>query len=187
MKKTLLIPLLAGSALVVGAIAYAEGMPMHHMMGKEDMQRHHAEMCSDMLAEETGHMAFLETKLALTPAEQGAFNRWKDLKLSEAKEHSGKCASMRMPQMGARPSPLEHLTYEEDMLKNRLADIQAERPVLAALYNSLSDQQKLAFAEEGHHMHGHGMHRMPRMMGHGPHDGYDEDGPMHDDPPPQGE
>jgi len=100
---------------------------------------------------------------------------------------------MTPPDMNGPPSPLEHMAREEEMLKARLADLQMERPLVATLYNSLSDEQKKTFVMAEHH--GHGMHGMPGMMGrhgHGPHgdpDGDDDHGPMDHDgaPPPQGE
>lgn len=195
MKKTLLISLLAGTAIVAGAaLAFAEAPGGHmgwHPMSKEDRAAHHAEMCKDMYAHEVGGLAALEAKLSLTSAQEGAFNHWKDVKLGEAKDHSSKCASMTRPDMaGGPPSPLDHMAHEEEMLKTRLADLQAERPVLAAFYNSLNDTQKKEFAMEGRRMHAHmhGMHGM--MMGHGsidhgPDGDGDHDGPMdHDGPPP---
>src|SRR5690348_16873090 len=120
MKKTILISLLAGTAIVAGAaLAFAEAPDGHmgwHQMSKEDRAVHHAEMCKDLYAHEVGGLAALEAKLSLTSAQEGAFNRWKDVKLGEAKDHSSKCASMTMPDMaGGPPSPLDHMAREEEM------------------------------------------------------------------------
>jgi hypothetical protein len=191
--KKYLIALLACSALAGGGIALADAPKaapdmagMHHM-SKEDLQRHRAEMCSDMYAHAVGRMAFLETKLSLSPAQEGAFDKWKGVRLSEAKEHSAKCASMPIPDMAERRSPLEHIAREEEMLKMRLADLETERPVLAAFYNSLNDTQKHELAMAAHGMHGGMMHGMGRgRMGHGPmgHGGPMDAGPDRDGPPP---
>jgi hypothetical protein len=186
--KKFVIPLLACTALA-GAVALAA--PPHPgtfnvQVNRDDMQRHHAEMCSDMYAHAVGHMAFLAEKLSLTPAQKGAFENWKSVKLAEAKAHSGKCGAMAMPAMDATGSPLEHMAREEEMLKTRLADLEAERPVLTAFYNALSDAQKKDFAMEG----GHGL-RMMMMRHHRMEHGGDHnmmfmrDG--EDGPPPQGE
>jgi hypothetical protein len=192
--KKYIIPLLACTVLA-GGIAFAaapKDRPMHHEFDAADMQKHHAEMCSDIAARETGHMAYLEAKLSLTGAQQSAFENWKSVKLSEARDRGAKCATMKMPDMASGPdamrhSPLEHMDREEDMLKHRLADIQAERPALTALYNSLNDTQKRAFAMEGGHgMHGgFGMHGHGGMHGdHGPMGGPGEGPDGHDGPPP---
>jgi hypothetical protein len=191
--KKYLVALLACSALAGGGIALADapkapdGPPGMHHMSKEDMQRHRAEMCSDMYAHAVGRLAFVEAKLSLSSAQEGAFDKWKSVKLSEAKEHSVKCASMPMPDMAERHSPLEHMAREEEMLKMRLADLQEERPALTAFYNSLNDTQKRELAMAGHDMRGgmmQGGMEHGRMghgpMGHGPMDG----GPDHDGPPP---
>lgn len=161
------IPLLAATALA-GGVAFAAaakhdglGMP-----GRDDMQRHRTEMCSNLYARAVGGMAFLETKLSLTPEQSGAFNAWKDVKLSEAKAQSAKCSAMAMPDRDHMPSPMEHMAREEERLKARLADLQTERPVLAAFYTSLNDTQKHEFMMAGmrmpggfgHGMHGGGMH-----------------------------
>ncbi|HSS14338.1 MAG TPA: hypothetical protein VLL04_10610, partial [Rhizomicrobium sp.] len=47
---------------------------------------------------------------------------------------------------------------EEELLKRRLSDIQAERPALAALYAALTPAQKEEFGEAG------SMHMMMGMM-----------------------
>jgi hypothetical protein len=179
--KKYLIPLLACTALVGGGIALADAPPKPpdgamHRMSKEDMQRHRTEMCSNMYAFAAGRMAFVEAKLSLSPAQEGAFDKWKGVKLSEAKAHSAKCASMPMPDMAERGSPVEHMAHEEERLKMRLADLQTERPVLAAFYNTLNDTQKHELAMAGHGMRGGMMHG---RMGHGPmgHDGMGH-GPM---------
>lgn len=44
-----------------------------------------------------------------------------------------------------RPDPAERMAREEDRLKQRLADIEAERPALEALTNALSPTQKDEF------------------------------------------
>lgn len=163
--KKFVIPLLAATALA-GGIAFAAA-PKHDgpsMPGREDMQRHRAEMCSNLYARAVGGMAFLETKLSLTPAQSGAFNAWKNVKLSEAKAQSAKCSTMAMPDRDHMPSPMEHMAREEERLKARLADLQTERPVLAAFYGSLNDTQKHEFVMAGMRMHGGG-------FGHGRHGG----------------
>ena len=66
--------------------------PMDGKMG-ERMQAHMAQMCKDMVAHKIGELAFLEAKLALTPAQTSAFTRWKQVSLEIAQRHSGECSS----------------------------------------------------------------------------------------------
>lgn len=121
-----------------------------------------AQFCKDMYAHKVGELAFTEAKLALTPAQAPLFARWKKVELDTAQGHENECATRPAHERGQRPSVVDRLSMEEKMLKGRLADLQAERPALEALYASLTpDQQK----ELGHG----GMHRpMMGMMGRGP-------------------
>jgi hypothetical protein len=160
----------------------SEGGP--DMMAERGARR--AQMCQDMYAHKVGELAFLETKLSLTPAQTPLFARWKQVSLDTARSHSQTCADRPMRKAGERPTILDRLSREETMLKSRLSDIQAERPALSALYAALTPQQQEEFG------HG-GMGRMgrmgpPRMMGgmmdhHGPM-GRGPDGVPPPPPPP---
>jgi hypothetical protein len=63
---------------------------------------------------------------------------------------------------------MERLDREEDRLKTRLADIQAERPALSALYAALDPTQKEELGRAARHAMGARMHRTMGMMQHGP-------------------
>jgi len=117
------------------------------------------EMCQDMVARTAGRLAELEVRLNLTSAQTGAFTRWRDLRLAAARSRATECAARPMPPApgaarGGRganatpPNPVERLTREETRLQHRLADIQAERPALEALYNGLSAAQRQTLARE---------------------------------------
>jgi len=116
------------------------------------------QMCRNLYAGKVGELAFMEAKLALDAKQAPLFTRWKQTSLDIAKQHESECtgkpprraADMR----GHRPSMVERLALEEDLLKRRLADIQAERPALAALYGALTPAQKEEFGRGD-------MHRMP--------------------------
>ena len=150
------------------------------------------QMCENMYAGKAGEMAFLEAKLQLTAAQQPLFARWKDLSLDLAKRHEGDCNGRveKMRAGGQRPDMMQRLDREEDMLKTRLADIQAERPSLNALYASLTATQKQEFARAAGPAMGDRMHMAMGMMGHGPEMGRrfgrGPDGGMPMPPPPPG-
>ena len=141
---------------------------------RERFRTHLTQMCKDEYAHKVGEMAFLETKLALTPAQAPVFGRWKQVTLDIAQKHSGECGT-HMPRMGGkpgeRPSVVDRLAREEEMLKTRLANIEAERPSLEALYNALTPDQRRELVHPG--MGGPAMGRM--MMGMMPRPGM---GPM---------
>lgn len=141
-------------------------------------------LCSDIPARAAGHLAFLETKLALSGTQKPLFERWQAVRMDRARRMAATCEarvkegpSRRQAMRDrARPSPVDRLEREETHLKQRLADIGAERPALSALYASLSNTQKADFRPRG------GFHRgmMMRRM-HGPMDG----GPSGAPPPPR--
>lgn len=124
-----------------------------------DRTARRGEICQDMVARAAGRFAALEVRLNLTAAQTGAFARWRDLRLAAAKTRATECASRPLPPQGGPrggrganatpPNPVERLTREETRLQHRLADIQAERPALEALYTSLSATQRQTLAREG--------------------------------------
>ena len=112
-----------------------------------DMAARMKQMCQDQVARETGQLAYLQTRLQLTPAQQSAFQHWQQVKLTIAHRQADNCAQRPAPQrtqdqVRTRPSPSDVMGREEDQLKQRLADIQAERPAMEALYNALSPEQR---------------------------------------------
>jgi hypothetical protein len=183
------------------------GMPGPDGKMGERFRARMAQMCKDIYAHKVGEMAFLETKLALAPAQSGAFARWKQVNLDSAQRHAGECSTRtakfadriaeRMKdkadhKRGERPSPVDRLAHEEDMLKTRLADIEAERPALAALYNALTPEQRREFhggmerggmGGPGGGPGGHMMGMMHRPMG-GHEPGMGPHGPADAPPPP---
>jgi hypothetical protein len=162
----------------------AEGGPQDGM--REDGARR-AEMCKEMYAHKVGELAFLEAKLSLSADQASLFARWKEASLDIAKRHEGDCTGdgRRANLRGQHPSVVERLTLEEDLLKKRLADIQAERPALAAFYESLTPAQKEEFGHGDMRRMAGRMHMMMGMMGQ-PHPGMGrmEHGPMGEAPPP---
>jgi hypothetical protein len=155
------------------------GMDMPHdaMMDGHGAMR--TRMCKDMVARQTGELAYMEAKLALTPAQAPLYARWKGVMLDIAQKHQSECAQMPMMHKGGtRPDMLEGMAMEEKMLKIRLADLQAERPTLSALYAALTAEQKTELGQAARHKMAGRMHMMMGMMGRGP------DGPGASPPPP---
>ena len=135
-------------------------------------------ICKDLYARKAGELAFLEAKLSLDAKQAPLFARWKQASLDIARQHESDCAGKaRADLRGHRASVVDRMTREEDLLKRRLADIQAERPALTALYNGLTPAQKEEFGRGG--MHGGRFHMMLGMMDR-PHPGMDmmRQGPM---------
>jgi hypothetical protein len=135
----------------------------------EQLAQRRAELCKDMTARAAGHLAYLETRLELTPTQRGAFNKWRDVRLAAANSRAQTCATAPARQgrgaanaQAQRPSPVEHMARQEQMLRQRLATLTAERPALEALYNSLTAEQRARFQPDAGPRRG-----MNRGMGRG--------------------
>jgi LTXXQ motif family protein len=166
----------------------AEAGPPDMQDGMRENGAHRAEMCKEMYAHKVGELAFLEAKLSLSAGQVPLFARWKEASLDIAKRRETDCtAHDRRADHGRHSDVVDRLTREEDMLKKRLADIQAERPALAAFYESLTPAQKEEFGHGGMHRMAGRMHMMMGMMGR-PHPGMGPDRmehrPMGEAPPP---
>jgi hypothetical protein len=150
--------------------ARSEGGPPPGPPGMEDgmMDRgmRRGQMCQDMYAHKVGELAFLETKLSLTSAQAPLFAHWKQASLDVAKRHEGECAIRERREPGQRRDMMARLNMEETMLKRRLADIDAERPSLGALYAALNPEQKQEFGHAAMRAMGGRMGMMMGMMGH---------------------
>ena len=115
-----------------------------------DMAMRHKQFCQDAYAHQVGDLAYLEARLVLTAAQQPLFDRWKTVKLDIAKRGAADCATRELPMRDqARETPLDAMAREEDNLKHRIADLDAERPVLGAFYNVLTAAQKMALMHPG--------------------------------------
>jgi hypothetical protein len=181
-RKPMMVALVGPGTMMAQNTPQAPGgrdMRDMHVPGPAEMAAHMKQMCEDHYAREVGRMAYLETRLNLTASEQPLFARWKDVELDIAKRDSADCGQRvtradRFKDRQAR-SPVDRMSREEDMLKKRLADLDAERPVLAALYNALSPEQREALSPRrmmaGGMMDRGMMRRRPMEMG--------------DHPPPQ--
>lgn len=144
-----------------------DGTPARGMAGR--MMRAPGQMCENLYARKAGEIAFLEAKLQLNAAQQPLFARWKDINLDIAKRHEADCSGrVERLRAGQRPDMMERLTREEEMLKTRLADIQAERPSLTGLYASLNPTQKEELARAARHGMDERLHMAMGMMRHGP-------------------
>lgn len=184
--RPMMIALVSSAAGLDGPPPTAEDGPPPRMMAQQPRPPRDGErqgvICQDMYARQAGELAYMGAKLELTPAQAPLFDRWKQVQMDIAKRRQGQCATMAASRAknSAPPGMLEQMTREQQMLKTRLADLDAERPVLEALYNSLSAAQKRQFHPRGDGMRGMAGAMRPRRM-------FAQMGPrpMGDPPPPQ--
>jgi len=139
----------------------AEGGQRTNMIYRMAPEADVGRICKDLYARKAGQLAFLEAKLSLNAKQAPLFARWKQASLDIARQRESDCAGKtRADLRGSRASVVDRMTLEEDLLKRRLADIQAERPALTALYNGLTQAQKEEFGRGG----GGRFHMMLGMM-----------------------
>ena len=148
-----------------------------HRFDPAEMAARFKAHCEDRYAGTVGRMAYLETRLNLTGSQPSLFSAWRSVRLNIARRDADACAKRDFSQMGKDTSPVDRMGRMEDRLKMRVADLDAERPAFAALYNALSPEQQKALTPD-HHMHGHHGMMGRGMMGRG-------HGPMNRQPPAQ--
>jgi hypothetical protein len=145
----------------------ANDTPRHGMADAGDRTERLQQICNDRYARQTAQLTYLETSLQLTAAERPLFQRWKDAKLSIARHHADTCvqrpvsrrenarrdATTGGQQLTAQervgPNPADRIAREEEFLKQRLADLDTERPVLETFYDALSPSQKMEMTRAG--------------------------------------
>jgi hypothetical protein len=118
----------------------------------EQMAERRQAMCEDRADRLAGQLAYLEARLDLTTAQRDAFARWRDIRMADAQRQARTCAERPVAQgrgaAASPPNPVERMARQEEMLRQRLADLQAQRPALEALYNSLSPEQRQKFTPD---------------------------------------
>ena len=152
--------------------AAAPDMRRMRRFNPADLAALHKQRCEDGYARAVGRMAYLETRLNLTGAQQSLFSAWRSARLGVARRQADACAQRDVSQARQETSPVDRMARMEDRLKQRIADLDAERPTFAALYNALSPDQRKALAPDRHMMrrdmgrrHGMGRGMMRHNMG----------------------
>ena len=159
-RKPVMVALVTPGTMLAQNSPAPPGAREMRMPSPADMAAHMKRMCDDTYAREVGRLAYLEARLKLTSAEQPLFVRWKDVSLDIAKRRSADCGQQVAQRDRKEHSVVDRMGREEDMLKKRIADLDAERPVLGALYNALSPEQREALSPRHDRMMAGGM-----MMG----------------------
>lgn len=116
------------------------------MANAADRATRRRQRCEDNYARAVGRMAYLETRLNLTGAQQPLFSAWRTVRLDIAKRRADDCTQRSANTDRAAPSPVDRMSRMEDRLKKRLADLSAERPAFAALYGALTPDQRQALS-----------------------------------------
>jgi len=109
----------------------------------ERAERHFSpkSMCLDMVARRIGDRAYIKARLELKPEQMTAWNSFEKAADEASAKSMARCQTLPT-EMKERPAYLERLTMQEDMMKARIATIEAVKPSLTALVGVLTADQK---------------------------------------------
>ena len=97
--------------------------------------------CIDMVARRIGDRAYVKARLELKPEQMTAWNAFEKAADEASAKSMARCQTLPT-EIKQRPTYLERLTMEEDVMKARIATIDAVKPSLTALVGVLTDDQK---------------------------------------------
>ncbi len=131
--------LLLTGMVTAGALA---ATPAPAAPNAAEMQKKQENRCADRTARMTGRLAYLEAKLKPTADQRGAWTKWRDTVMANAKAREQQCLQMPMRAEHKRLSIVERQAMLETTLSARLEALKTSQPALEALYKTLDDNQK---------------------------------------------
>jgi hypothetical protein len=121
-------------------------------------------MCIKHFARSAGRLAYLEARLQLTADQQPQWDKWRQAVAAGAEKERTDCLA-DLPAAGQRPTALDRDSHIEKMMATKVATLQAARPALEALYQSLTPEQRLVFDRPMHGRHeGERHHHKPEFQ-----------------------
>jgi len=110
--------------------------------------------CLDRVARRAGNRTYLKIKLDLKPEQMTAWDAFAKASDEADVKDTARCNALPTD-MKERPNYVQQLTLEETYMKARVERIEAVKPSLVALYDTLSPEQKAVLDRP-----------RPMMMGH---------------------
>ena len=156
------IALLAAGALFCATAALAQTTgsggsgtagPAPQGIEKHDPATWMKGMCMEHYARSASRIAYLEARLQLTADQKPLWDKWREQVASGAEKERDDCLA-GIPADGQKPTFLDRESRFEKMMTAKLATMQASRPALEALYQSLTAEQRVAFDRPMHRHHG---------------------------------
>jgi LTXXQ motif family protein len=119
------------------------GPMMHHEMWRHGEMRWNPEQrCIDRLARRAAHRAYVETELNLTPEQRPLWDRLQNIAQGEQQRERQLCQQM---QPDEELTTLDRMNRAQQFLTARLDALQAAKPAVQALYQSLTPEQREIF------------------------------------------
>jgi hypothetical protein len=113
--------------------------------------------CLDRVARRAGNRTYLKVKLDLKPEQMTAWDNFAKASDDADVKDTARCNALPTD-MKERPNYVQQLTLEETYMKARVERIEAVKPSLVALYDTLTPEQKAVLDRPRPMMMG-GMHR----------------------------
>ncbi len=138
------------------------GMMGHGPMGGMAMPAFSPkDMCTEQVARRVGNRAYLKARLDLKPEQMTLWNNFEKAADEASAKDKARCAALPT-EIKTPPTYMERMTMREDMMKARLAALEAVKPSLQALYAALTPEQKAIFDKPMRMGMGGGMGSMHR-------------------------
>ena len=102
------------------------------------------DMCAEQVARRIGNRAYLKARLDLKPEQMSLWNNFEKAANEASAKDKARCATLPA-EVKTPPTYMERMTMREDMMKARLASLEAVKPSLQALYAALTPEQKAIF------------------------------------------
>ena len=106
--------------------------------------------CIEHVARVVGHRAALKVRLELQPEQLSKWQAYEKVADEVTAKDLARCATLPT-EMKDRPKFTERLNRREEMVKNRLASLEAVKPSLMGLYELLTPEQKAVFDRPAFH------------------------------------
>ena len=102
------------------------------------------DMCTEQVARRIGNRAYLKARLDLKPEQMTLWTNFERAADEASAKDKAHCATLPA-EIKTPPTYMERLTMREEMMKARLAALEAVKPSLQALYAALTPEQKAIF------------------------------------------
>jgi hypothetical protein len=122
-------------------------MMRHQMWRRAGMRGNPQQRCIDRLARRAAHRAYLETELNLTDQQRPLWDKLQGIAQSEQQRERQLCSQIKSPQ---EMTALDRLDRAQQFLSARLDALNAAKPAVQALYQSLSPEQRQIFDHPFH-------------------------------------
>lgn len=131
-----------GSGMQGGPGMRGGPMMRREMWRHGEMRWNPEQRCIDRLARRAAHRAYVETELNLTSEQRPLWDRLQNIAQGEQQRERQLCEQLKP---GEELTTLQRLDRAQQFLSARLDALQAAKPAVQALYQSLSPEQREIF------------------------------------------